>query len=147
MCAPQALGCWVCSLKRLCFCCHPSLSLSFPLCVSRSHLDSPTCFVCRLYRSPSPFCPSVFHYQCFIIIVGKSTRRNVGDCLIHSLSHPAQAMTLCYLRGKLVSAGSFENIIKLFMQRVWPLTITLLSEAGRGVCACMCVCASLCLCA
>lgn len=83
VCAPQALGCWVCSLKRLCFCCHPSLSLSFPLCVSRSHLDSPTCFVCRLYRSPSPFCPSVFHYQCFIIIVGKSTRRNVGG-LSHS---------------------------------------------------------------
>lgn len=44
VCAPQALGCWVCSLKRLCFCCHPSLSLSLclPLCVSRSHSDSPT---------------------------------------------------------------------------------------------------------
>lgn len=60
-----------------------SLSLSLPLCVSRSHLDSPTCFVCCLYRSPSPFCPSVFHYQCFIVIVGKSTRRNVGG-LSHS---------------------------------------------------------------
>lgn len=67
------------------------------------------------------------------------------DCLIHSLSHPAQAMTLCYLRGKLVSAGSFENIIKLFMQRVWPLTITLLSEAGRGVCMCVCIAVFVCI--
>lgn len=25
---PQALGCWVCSLKRLCFCCHLPLSRS-----------------------------------------------------------------------------------------------------------------------
>lgn len=25
---PQALGCWVCSLKRLCFCCHLFLPLS-----------------------------------------------------------------------------------------------------------------------
>lgn len=65
------------------------------------------------------------------------------ECLTHNLSHPAQGMTLCYLRGKLVSAGSFENIIKLFMQRVWPLTITLLSEASRGVYVyvpvCLCV--------
>lgn len=34
---PQALGCWVCSLKRLCFCCHlshsPSLCFSLRLCL------------------------------------------------------------------------------------------------------------------
>lgn len=39
------------------------------------------------------------------------------ECLVHSLSHPAQAAALCYWRGKLVSTGSFfVNIIKLFMQ-------------------------------
>lgn len=76
----------------------------------------------------------------------KYKAKMLEDCLIRSLSHPAQAMTLCCLRGKLVSAGSFENIIKLFMQRVWPLTITLLSEAGRGVCVRVRVCIAVFVC-
>lgn len=41
VCAPQALGCWVCSLKRLCFCCHPSLSLSLSRSVSLAHTWTP----------------------------------------------------------------------------------------------------------
>lgn len=36
--------------------------------------------------------------------------------LVRGLSNSAQGLTLCYLSGKLVSTGSFENIIKLFMQ-------------------------------
>lgn len=40
---PQALGCWVCSLKRLCFCCHLSLCFSLPLCFSLTHRLFP-CF-------------------------------------------------------------------------------------------------------
>lgn len=52
--------------------------------------------------------------------------------------------TLCCLRAKLVSSGSSESIIKLFMQRVWPLTISLLFEASWGVYVyagvCVCVC-------
>ncbi len=109
---PQALGCWVCSLKRLCFCCH----LSLPLSVFLTQTLSTSVLSVRLYHSPSLFCPSVFHYRCFIIIVFKGQGKMLEECLIHSLSHPAWGMTLCYLRGKLVNAGSFENIIKLFMQ-------------------------------
>lgn len=74
---PQALGCWVCSLKRLCFCCHVSLS---PLCVflTGARTLSTSVLSARLHHSPSPVRPSVFHYRCFIIIVGKSTRQNAG---------------------------------------------------------------------
>lgn len=140
---PQALSCWVCSLKRLCFYCHPSPLLCVFLSLSVSHLHSfpPHIFFffCCLHQSPSLLCPSVFHYRCFFIIVGEA-KENVAS-LFHSQPFTsAQAMTLCYLRAKLVSAGSFENIIKLFMQQVWPLTISLLSEAGRGACVCQCVC-------
>lgn len=64
---PQALSCWVCSLKRLCFCCHPSLLLPVFSC---SHSASSVLSAC-LYHSPSPSCLSVFHYRCVIIIVFK----------------------------------------------------------------------------
>lgn len=67
---PQALSCWVCSLKRLCFCCHPSLPPFFP-CSSFTPLPS-SVFSVYLHHSPSLCCLSVFHYWCFIIIVGKA---------------------------------------------------------------------------
>lgn len=110
---PQALGCWVCSLKRLCFCCH----LSLPVPVFLPHIQTlpASLFFCLcLYHAPSPSCTSVCHYRCFIAIVFKGTRQN--KCQRITSSHPAQGMTLCLLRAKLVRAGSFENIIKLFMQ-------------------------------
>lgn len=74
---PQALGCWVCSLKRLCFCCHLSPCLS--LCVSHFHSDSVyLCFVCVSVSLPisalSVCIPlSMLYHNCF-----QKTRRNAG---------------------------------------------------------------------
>lgn len=79
---PQALGCWVCSLKRLCFCCHLSASLS--LCVSHSHSDSVyLCFVCvsvSFTISLLSICVplSTLYHNCF-----QRTRQNAGG-LSHS---------------------------------------------------------------
>lgn len=123
---PQALSCWVCSLKRLCFCYHPppppsvhSLS-GFSLI-----LFSPSVLSARLHHSPS--LSSV--HLCSIIDVSSLDKKLRG---------PLRS-TLCCLRAKLVSSGSSESIIKLFMQRVWPLTISLLFEASWGVYVYACV--------
>lgn len=69
---PQALGCWVCSLKRLCFCCHLSHSPS----LSVSHSDSVyLCYVC-LYHSLSVLSVCIplwtFYRNCF-----QRTQQNV----------------------------------------------------------------------
>lgn len=117
---PQALSCWVCSLKRLCFCCHPPLLPSFCLTLSVFFflltLFSSSVLSVRLHHAPS--LSSV--HLCSIIGVSS---------LDKTLRGPPRS-TLCCLRAKLVSSGSSESIIKLFMQRVWPLTISLLFEAS-----------------
>lgn len=119
VCPPQALGCWVCSLKRLCFCCHPSLPPSPPLTRTLFFLSFSVSasFAVSLQYICIPL--SMLYHNCW-------QDKILQDGLIRRLSRPAQGMTLCFLRGKLVSAGSLERIIKLFMQWVWPLTISLL---------------------
>lgn len=69
---PQALGCWVCSLKRLCFCCH----LFLPLSLFLTHIQILSISVVSLYHSPSPsICIplSMLDHNWF-----QRTRQNVG---------------------------------------------------------------------
>lgn len=51
---PQALSCWVCSLKRLCFCCHPSLSCS--LCFLACIRTPLFCLRVRIIHHRRPVC-------------------------------------------------------------------------------------------
>lgn len=115
----------------------PSRSPS--LCVSHSRSDSLYfCFVCVSVSLTSTVLSVCIRLSAFYRYCFKRTGPDIGG-VSPLRPHPAHAVTLCYLRGKLVSAGSLANIIKLFMQRVWPLTITLLSDAGRGVYGFVCI--------
>lgn len=82
---------WLCSLKRLCFCCHfnsPHLSL-------RAHIQVLFCMCLHHSLPPTPHLlppsppPPPFHYLCFIVIDFKGQGKTTEESLTHRLPHPA----------------------------------------------------------
>lgn len=72
---------WVCSLKRLCFCCHFFLSPSLGSILTLRFSFSCGCII---------HCPPllVFHYPCLIVIDFKGQGKMMEECLIHTLPEP-----------------------------------------------------------
>lgn len=74
---------WVCSLKRVRFCCHFFLSLSLGSILTLRFSFSCGCVI---HCPPAP--PLVFHYPCLIVIDFKGQGKMMEECLSPTLPHP-----------------------------------------------------------
>lgn len=84
-----------------------------------------------------PCSPLVCISQLSVCIISKPVSQYPRSLVIACWQNVAGNVLTCSVGNDLMLFEcSTSSIIKVFMSCIWPLTVSLLSEAGQGVCVC-----------